>query len=40
MEKAVIWQEGDAKWKTLLATSLETCNVNINDLTATMMVAQ
>ena len=40
MEKAIAWQEGDAKWKALQATSLETCNININDLTATTMVAQ
>ena len=40
MEKAIAWQEGDAQWKALQATSLETCNVSIDDLTATMMVAQ
>ena len=40
MEKAIAWQEGDAQWKALQATSLETCNVSIDELTATMMVAQ
>ena len=40
MEKAIAWQEGDAKWQALQATSLETCNINIDDLTATTMVAQ
>ena len=40
MEKAIAWQEGDAKWQALQATSLETCNINIDDLTATAMVAQ
>tara|TARA_B110000858_G_scaffold50965_1_gene59008 strand:+ start:297 stop:557 length:261 start_codon:yes stop_codon:yes gene_type:complete len=40
MEKAIAWQEGDAQWKALQATSLETCNVSTDDLTATMMVAQ
>ena len=40
MEKAIAWQEGDAQWKALQATSLKTCNVSIDDLTSTMMVAQ
>jgi hypothetical protein len=40
MEKAIAWQEGDAQWKALQPTSLETCNVSTDDLTATMMVAQ
>jgi hypothetical protein len=40
MKKAIAWQEGDKKWKSLQAISLEACNVNIDELTATVMVAQ
>ena len=40
MKKAIAWQEGDKKWKSLQAISLEACNVNIDELTATIMVAQ
>ena len=40
MEKAIAWQESDTKWKSLQAISFEACNVNIDELTATMMVAQ
>jgi hypothetical protein len=40
MEKAIAWQASDEKWKALQATSLEACNINIDDITATTMVAQ
>ena len=40
MEKAIAWQDGDAKWQALQATSFEICNINIDELTATAMVAQ
>ena len=40
MEKAIAWQASDEKWKALQATSLEACNINVDDITATTMVAQ
>jgi hypothetical protein len=40
MEKAVAWQEGNAKWKALQATSLKACDVNVDDIKVTVIAAQ
>jgi hypothetical protein len=40
MEKAIAWQESDAKWKDLQAKSIEACSINVEDIKATLLVAQ
>ena len=40
MEKAIAWQESDAKWKDLQAKSIEACSINVEDIKATVLVAQ
>jgi hypothetical protein len=40
MEKAIAWQEGNEKWKTLQAKSLKACGVNVDDIKVTVVMAQ
>ena len=40
MEKAVTWQEGNAKWKALQAASLKACDVNVDDIKVTVIASK
>jgi hypothetical protein len=40
MEKAIAWQEGNEKWKTLQAKSLKACGVNVDDIKVTVVMAR
>ena len=40
MESALAWQESDAKWKAMQSKSMEACGVNVEDITATTILAK